>query len=110
LYSHEPFCRQVQEAGYSFIFTCKETTHPWLAETVSRSEGEELRCREWKGRHNVVYTWRWVNGVLIRYEENEGTGKRTYYNSWITNKGNRRGKRGAGGELREGAVEDRERA
>ncbi|MDR2742798.1 MAG: hypothetical protein LBB98_11695 [Treponema sp.] len=27
LYSHEPFCRQVEEAGYSFIFTCKNTTH-----------------------------------------------------------------------------------
>jgi hypothetical protein len=102
LYSHEPFCRQVQEAGYSFIFTCKDTTHPWLAETVSQSEGEELSRREWNGRHHVVYTWRWVNGVPIRYEEreedtfsvnylemsivNEKTGKRTYYNSWITNK------------------------
>jgi hypothetical protein len=71
LYSHEPFCRQVQEAGYSFIFTCKETTHPWLAETVSQSEGEELKCRKWKGWHNVVYTWRWVKGVPVRYEEKE---------------------------------------
>ncbi|MHB9293252.1 hypothetical protein Holit_02373 [Hollandina sp. SP2] len=72
LYSHEPFCRQVQEAGYSFIFTCKDTTNPWLRETVSNHEGAELSRREWNGRHHVVYTWRWVKGVAIRYEENEG--------------------------------------
>jgi hypothetical protein len=102
LYSHEPFCRQVPEAGYSFIFTCKDTTHRWLKDTVSNSGGEELTRREWNGRHHVVYTYRWLNGVPIRYEENEGEafpvnyletsiwneekGKRTYYNSWITNK------------------------
>ncbi|MHB9292520.1 hypothetical protein Holit_01618 [Hollandina sp. SP2] len=72
LYSHEPFCRQVQEAGYSFIFTCKDTTYPWLRETVSNREGAELSRREWNGRHHVAYTYRWVKGVAIRYEENEG--------------------------------------
>jgi hypothetical protein len=72
LYSHEPFCRQVKEGGYSFIFTCKDTTHRWLKETVENSEVRELKYREWNGRYHLVYTYRWVNEVPIRYEENEG--------------------------------------
>jgi hypothetical protein len=28
LYSHEPFCRQIREAGYIFIFTREDATHP----------------------------------------------------------------------------------
>jgi hypothetical protein len=102
LYSHEPFCRQVVEAGYSFIFTCKDTTHPWLHETVKNSEMGEWSHREWNGRYHLVYTCRWVNGAPIRYTEQEGEaltvnylemsiwneekGKRTYYNRWITDK------------------------
>ena len=102
LYSHEPFCRQVVEGGYSFIFTCKDTTHPWLHETVEHSGMGEWSHREWNGRYHLVYTCRWVNGVPIRYTEqdgealtvnylemsilNEEKGKRTYYNSWITDK------------------------
>jgi len=30
LYSNYPFCKEVLEHGYSFIFTCKEDSHPWL--------------------------------------------------------------------------------
>jgi hypothetical protein len=102
LYSREPFCRQIREAGYSFIFTREGSAHKWLNETVANSEAEELICREWNGRDRIVYTCRWVNGVPIRYEEreeeeflvnyletgirNEETGKRTYYNSRITDK------------------------
>ena len=41
LYSHEPFCRQVLEAGYHFIFTCRDKTHQWLTETVRNSEPGE---------------------------------------------------------------------
>jgi hypothetical protein len=97
LYSHEPFCRQVLESGYSFIFTCKDTSHPWLHETVGNSEMGEWSHREWNGRHHLEYRCRWVNGVPIRYAEKEGDalavnyfemsirneekGKRTYYNS-----------------------------
>jgi hypothetical protein len=71
LYSHEPFCRPVVEAGRHFIFTCKDSTHPWLRETVEHSEKGEVSRREWKSRYHLVYTYRWVNGVPIRYEEKE---------------------------------------
>ncbi|MDR1971527.1 MAG: ISNCY family transposase, partial [Treponema sp.] len=37
LYAHYPFCKQIVEKGMSFIFTCKDTTHPWLSETIENS-------------------------------------------------------------------------
>jgi hypothetical protein len=59
------------EAGYHFIFTCKDSTHPGLKETVDNSEGGEVSHREWNGRYHLMYTYRWVNEVPIRYEEKE---------------------------------------
>jgi hypothetical protein len=85
-------------AEYNFIFTCKDATHPWLKETAANSEAEELGYREWNGRNHIARTYRWVNGVPVWYEEeflvnypgmsirNGETGKRTFYNSWITDK------------------------
>jgi hypothetical protein len=99
LYSNYPFCKEVLECGYSFIFTCKDDSHPWLAETVKNSYLEETSRREWNGRHHLVYTYRWLNGVEIRDNKetllvnylslsiwNEKQNKRTFYNTWITNK------------------------
>jgi hypothetical protein len=72
LYSPEPYCRQVVETEYSFIFTCKDTTHPWLHETVEHSEKRERSHREWNGRYHLEYRCRWVHRVPIRYTEQEG--------------------------------------
>ena len=100
MYSHEPFCGQVLEAGYGFIFTYRDKTHQWLTETVKNSEPGERTKREWNGWHHKVYTCRRVNGALIRYAEqeeqalkvnrlelsiwNEEKRKRTFCSSWIT--------------------------
>ena len=99
LYSNYPFCKEVLVSGYSFIFTCKDDSHPWLAETVQNSFLEETTKREWNGRHHLTYTCRWLNGVEIRDNKqtlpvnylslsvwNEKLNKRTFYNTWITNK------------------------
>ena len=99
LYSNYPFCKEVLEKGYSFIFTCKDNSHPWLTETVKNSFLEETSRREWNGRHHLVYTYQWLNGVEIRDNKetllvnyfsfsiwNEQKNKRTFYNTWITNK------------------------
>ena len=66
LFSNYPFCKEVLEHGYSFIFTCKEDSHPWLTETVKNSFLEERSRREWNGRHHLIYTYQWINGVEIR--------------------------------------------
>jgi len=99
LYSNYPFCKQALEHGYSFIFTCKEDSHPWLAETVKNSFLSETSRREWNGRHHLTYTYRWLNGVEIRDNKetlmvnyfslsirNGEKNKQTFYNTWITNK------------------------
>jgi hypothetical protein len=85
--------------GYSFIFTCKEDSHPWLSETVKNSCLKETSRREWNGRHHLTYTYRWLNGLEIRDNKqtllvnylslsiwNEEKNKRTFDNTWITNK------------------------
>jgi hypothetical protein len=89
LYSHYPFCKQILDCGLSFIFTCKENTHPWLAETVKVRKGN--KC--------FIHSYRYLNNVPIRddketlmvnYMELEikerDSGEQTYYCSWITNK------------------------
>ena len=99
LFSNYPFCKEVLESGYSFIFTCKDDSHPWLAETVKNSYLKETSKREWNGRYHLKYTYRWLNGVEIRDNKetllvnylslsiwNEKKNKQTYYNTWITNK------------------------
>ena len=98
LFSNYPFCKEVLEYGYSFIFTCKDDSHPWLAETINNSFLEETSRREWNGRYHLKYTYKWLNGVQIRDNKetllvnylslsiwNEKKNKQTYFNTWITN-------------------------
>jgi hypothetical protein len=99
LFSNYPFCKEALDKGYSFIFTCKEKSHLWLTETVNNSFLEETSRQEWTGRHHLRYTYQWLNGVQIRDNKetllvnylslevwNEELNKRTFYNTWITNK------------------------
>ena len=102
LYSNRPFCEKIEEKGWDFIFTCKEESHPWLTETVKNSYVHEVRDVKWdaRKRKQVTYTWRYLNGVPIRYDERdafmvnyfsieiraEGSKKPNYSNSWMTNK------------------------
>jgi hypothetical protein len=45
LYSDQPFCEQVLQAGMSFLFTCKPDSHPWPTETVGNSYKEKVYTR-----------------------------------------------------------------
>jgi hypothetical protein len=102
LYSNRPFCEKIVEEGWSFIFTCKEESHQWLMEEVANSFMHEVKEEKWDSRKKkqVTYTWKYLNGVPIRYDERdpfmvnyfsleiraEGAKKPGYSNSWITNK------------------------
>jgi hypothetical protein len=83
----------------SYIFTCKEESHPWIAEQIANGELENKTVREWNGRNHLEYRYRWVNGIenrcdgeklLVNYLDlqiwNVEKEKVTYHNSWITNK------------------------
>ena len=99
LYSDQPFCELVLQAGMSFLFTCKPDSHPWLTETVENSYWEEKEVKQWTGRNRQRCVYRWINGVPLRDSpdallvnylyfqiRNEQTGELVYKNSWVTNK------------------------
>jgi hypothetical protein len=98
LYCCHSICRQLLDAGMSFLLTCKDESHPWIAEQIKYSVPETLEVREWNGRNHLVYRYKWVNGIENRAEGekllvnylyfeiyNEEEKKTTYKNSWITN-------------------------
>lgn len=102
LFSHQPFCRQVAEAGLEFILVCKPTSHELLYQWVEGMEqGGKLAAieqRQWNGRHGQLWRYRWAGDVPLRAgddalrvnwcdvtitHETEGTG--LYHNSFVTN-------------------------
>jgi hypothetical protein len=99
LYACHSICAKILEMGMSFIFTCKEESHPWIAEQVKYGQKERHTRREWNGRNHLEYRYEWVNGIENRAEGeqlavnylslqiwNEEKKETTYSNSWITNK------------------------
>jgi hypothetical protein len=97
LYCCHSICKALAEGGMSFLLTCKDESHPWIAEQVKYGEAEMLEEREWMGRGYLVYRYQWVNGIENRAEGekmtvnylkleiyNEKKGEVTYRNSWIT--------------------------
>jgi hypothetical protein len=86
--------RWLAGAGMSFLFTCKEVSHPWWwLEGVSIRDGTEKMA---------------VNYLSLSIW-NEEKRKETYHNEWITNKPvNAYTVEHLA--VRAGAVEDRERA
>jgi hypothetical protein len=87
------------DSGLSFLFTCKDESHPWIAEQVKWGEPKTLVKTEWNGRTHLEHRYRWINGIenhsdgeklLVNYlcfeMYNREKGKIVYKNSWITNK------------------------
>ena len=99
LYANHNTCKAVVDRGVSFLFTCKDESHPWIAEQVTWSEPETLVITEWNGKCHLEHRYRWVNGIENRAEGekllvnylyvetyNLEKGKVVYRNSWITDK------------------------
>jgi hypothetical protein len=99
LYACHSICNKILDMGMSFIFTCKDESHPWIAEQVKYADMEQHTRKEWNGRNHLEYRYTWVNGI-----ENRAEGERllvnylslqiwnvekeqiSYINSWITDK------------------------
>jgi hypothetical protein len=99
LYACHLICKEIVDQGMSFIFTCKDDSHPWIKEQFEYSQPERWVRREWNGRNHLEYRYTWVNGLenradgermLVNYLYfeigNEEKGEITYKNSWITDK------------------------
>lgn len=102
LYAHEPFCRMVMQRAEYFIFTCKPGSHEALYEWLELlEEGIDIksvtnRKRNAKG-HWETHTIRYASNLPLTDSDkalrvnwlelvvHDSDGKRTYYNTWITN-------------------------
>ena len=102
LFSHQPFCQQVIDAGLEFILVCKPASHELLYQWVEGMERgntlAQFEQRQWNGRHGELWRYRWVCGIPLRAgdaalpvnwcdltitHQTEGTS--LYHNSFITN-------------------------
>ena len=99
LYANYNTCKDILDRELSFLFTCKDESHPWIAEQFKYSEPETLKITEWNGRNQIEYRYKWVNGLenradgdvlLVNYiyfeTYNVEKDKITYKNSWVTDK------------------------
>jgi len=100
LYSKQPLCRMMLEAGLNFILVCKPSSHPWLTEWIGLCDAQkdlhEKRTVVWNGRTHQTRITRWINGVPLTSDANtlqlswaeliilDAKGEQTYQNSWVT--------------------------
>ena len=102
LHSHQPICELAQEQGYNFIFVCLESSHKtlyeWLEFLEKNGEVKTQEKKQWDGRRNLIYRYRYASRVPLRDGEaslevnwcevtviNEKTQEIIYKNNWITN-------------------------
>jgi len=98
LYACHSLCKEILDAGMNFLFTCKDESHPWIAEQFEQSFPETFEAREWNGRFHIERRYKWINGIENRaggenlkvnylYFEiySEEKDAVTYKSSWITN-------------------------
>lgn len=99
LYACYPVCKMILDAGFSFIFTCKPSSHPYIKEQTEGAPFQTHEAKEWNGRNHLVHRYKWLNGIESRSDDvflhvnyidheiyNIEKKKVTYHNSWITDK------------------------
>jgi len=102
LYSHQPICTLLLKQGYNFIFVCLETSHKtlyeWLEFLEKSGEVTTIEKKQWDGRKNLIYRYRYTSRVPLKDEDsslevnwcevtviNQKTEEIIYQNNWITN-------------------------
>lgn len=96
LFACQPIAAAVQQAGGNFIFTCKPTSHQTITEYLAGAELEEHRQTAVIRGKRTTTIHRWLSAVPMRATDDalavnwfsveilNGKGKRTYYNSFVT--------------------------
>jgi hypothetical protein len=96
LFACQPIAAAIQQAGGNFILTCKPSSHQTIAEYLHGAELQELRQTSVKRGKRTTTFYRWLSGVPLRatddalsvnwfsIEIHNAKGKRTYYNSFVT--------------------------
>jgi hypothetical protein len=100
LYSRSPFCKIIQSLkDVDFIFTCKSTSHSYLANWLKDFDDEEwqtVNTTETKGNKKRIYRYKFVNQVPLCGEKDapsvnyfemivtDSKGKTLYRNAYVT--------------------------
>jgi hypothetical protein len=75
LYANHNTCKDIIDRGLGFIFTCKDDSHPWVAEQFQYSEPETLVNTNYTGKYHFENRYKWVNGI-----ENRADGEKLLVN------------------------------
>jgi len=69
LYSREPFCRETLEQGCHFVVVCKPDSHPYLYESVSFMQANDLvetrTERKWNGKVGEVSRYQFISQLPL---------------------------------------------
>jgi hypothetical protein len=96
LYACQPVCEAVRAGGGHFLFVCKPSSHPTIAEYLTGIDLPGHTERVKRGRERFTYTYRWLYDVPLRADDKAITvnwlsieitdprGATTYRNSFIT--------------------------
>jgi len=104
LYAHYPFCRLALDKQFNFILTCKPDSHQTLYDWLDYLQAKPdeslptLRQRLWNGQFGEIWTYRYINQVPLRNDEetlfvnwceltitHEDTDEEIYHNAFVTN-------------------------
>ena len=96
LFACQPIAEAIHQVGGSFILTCKPASHQTVSEYLHGATLEEHRRTEIVRGKRTTTIYRWLSEVPLRatddalavtwvsIEIHNATGKRTYYNSFVT--------------------------
>jgi len=70
IYSSQPFCKDVLERGFHFIFSCKSSSHKYLSQWIDAADVgvdiQQLIKKRWTGKERLYYRYRFMNDVPIK--------------------------------------------
>jgi hypothetical protein len=97
MFSRQPLCQAVLDAGGSFIFVCKPSSHPLIQEYLTGIDLSVVEQIVKRGKQRVIHRYRWLQDIPLRdgadalhvnwfeIEICNDRGETTYRNSFITN-------------------------
>jgi hypothetical protein len=96
LFSRQPLCPAVLDAGGHFIFVCKPSSHPLIQQYLTGAEVAVLEQTVKRGKQRFIHRYRWLRDVPLRdgrdaltvnwfeIEIIKARGETTYRNSFVT--------------------------
>jgi hypothetical protein len=70
LFSRQPLCQTVLDAGGHFLFVCKPSSHPLIQEYLSGIDLPVVEQTVRRGKQRFVYRYRWLPDVPLRDGKN----------------------------------------